>query len=43
MLVGIFNALPAIMITAIVSPIALPIPRIKLARMPDLADGMITL
>ncbi len=43
MLVGILEAFPATIITAMVSPIALPIPRMKLAKIPDRAEGIITL
>jgi hypothetical protein len=37
--VGIFTAFPKIMIMAIVSPMARPIPKMMLATIPDLAAG----
>jgi hypothetical protein len=37
--VGIFTAFPRIMIMAMVSPIARPIPKMMLATIPDLAAG----
>ena len=40
--VGIFTAFPRIMIMAMVSPMARPIPRMMLATIPDLAAGIRT-
>jgi len=40
---GMAAALPATMITAIVSPTARPMPRMTLAMIPDLAAGIITM
>ena len=40
---GMMAALPVTIITAMVSPIALPIPRIMAAVIPDRAEGTITL
>jgi hypothetical protein len=39
---GIFTAFPKIMIMAMVSPMARPIPKIMLATIPDLAAGINT-
>ena len=39
---GIFTAFPRIMIMAMVSPMARPMPRIMLATIPDLAAGIST-
>ncbi|MBI2974562.1 MAG: hypothetical protein HYY43_03115 [Deltaproteobacteria bacterium] len=43
MLLGMIVALPDIIITAIVSPTARPIPKITPARIPERAAGRITL
>ena len=42
MLPGMRGWLPAIIITAMVSPMARPTPRMIPARMPDLAAGTVT-
>src|SRR5271157_160346 len=42
-LIGMRRAFPATIMTAMVSPTALPIPRMKLARIPDRAAGRTTL
>ena len=40
---GICTTLPATMITAMVSPMALPTPKITPAKIPDFAAGTVTL